>query len=70
MFIMTVVCNVGRSGGNRSLLFSLFCCVSLFFVLEVPVTKDGDIVFQRRGMLSCFHLFVGVVWLFMGGSVL
>jgi len=35
---------VGRSGGNRSLLFSLFCRVSLFFVLEVPVGKDGMVV--------------------------
>jgi len=33
MFITILVCNVGRSGENHSLLVDLFCCVSLFFVL-------------------------------------
>jgi len=36
--------NVGRSGGNRLLLFSLFCRVGLFFVLECPVGRDRVIL--------------------------
>jgi len=41
MFVTILTCNLGRSGGNRSLLFSSFSRVSLCFVLECLVRKDG-----------------------------
>jgi len=51
MIVSTIVSNVGKSGGNRSLLFSLFVCVSLFFVLEPPGGVDGFVLaHEERGV--------------------
>jgi len=51
MIVSTIVSNVGRSGGNRSLLFSLCVRVSLFFVLEPPVGIDGFVLaHEERGV--------------------
>jgi len=44
MIVTTLTVNVGRSLGNLSLCFSLFCGVSLFFVLEPPVWRDSMVV--------------------------
>jgi len=59
MIVSTIVCNMGRSEGNWSLLLSLFCRVSLFFVVEVPVRSDGMALAHEERDVELFSFVVG-----------
>ena len=59
MIVSALAVNVGRSGGNRSLCFSLFCRVSLFFVLEVPVGGDGMVLAHEERDVELISFVVG-----------
>jgi len=59
MVVSVILCNVGRSGGNQSLLFCLFCRVSLFFVLEVPVGGGGIVLAHEECDVELLSFVVG-----------
>jgi len=59
MLITRLASNVGRSGGNRSLLFSLFCRVGLFFVLECLVGRDGMVLAHEEHDIELLSFIVG-----------
>ena len=59
MIVSALAVNVGRSGGNRSLCFSLFCRVSLFFIFEVPVGSDGMVLAHEERDVELISFVVG-----------
>jgi len=59
MIVSMMTVNVGRSAGNLLLCFSFFVRVSLFFVLEPPVQRDGMVVEHEERDLDLISFVIG-----------